>query len=168
MSPPTLPSSYPYSQPSSLLNNEPLLWHAGRCMPFPCNHARSRSTGTPSTSWRQQSSNQPVNNEYGTTKSSSCRRFDVYNINVYSCYSRCSSACQSDGQPARSRGADFNDTCAERDTGDDALVDPKRAIIECYNQPSYWTVSLYCASSFDPYESDCSKHFDSFCGRPIE
>ena len=142
MSPPILPSSYPYSQPSSLLNNEPVLWHAGRCVPFSCNHAQSRSTGTPSTSWRQQSSNQPVNNEYGATNSTSCRRFNVCNINAYSCCSRCSGACQLDGQPAGIRGADFDDTCGERDTSDDALVASKWAIVECYTQPICWPVSL--------------------------
>ena len=159
MSPPTLQFSYPYSQSSSLLNNEPLLRYAGRYVPFPYNHARSRSTGTPSTSWRQQFSNQPVN-EYGTTKSTSCTRFNVSNINVYSRYSRCSSACQSDGQPARSRGADFNDTYAEP-------LDPKRATIEYYSQPIYWAASLKCAS-INAYDTDCSKYSDRFCGRPIE
>ena len=186
MSPPTLQFSYPYSQSSSLLNNEPLLRYAGRYVPFPYNHARSRSTGTPSTSWRQQFSNQPVN-EYGTTKSTSCTRFNVSNINVYSRYSRCSSACQSDGQPARSRGADFNDTYAEpldpkratieyytaRSRGADfnhtyaEPLDPKRATIEYYSQPIYWAASLKCAS-INAYDTDCSKYSDRFCGRPIE
>ena len=74
-----------------------VLRHAGRCVPFSYNHARSRSTGTPSTSWRQQSSNQSVSTDYGTTNSTSYRRFNVCNVNVYSCCSRCSGACQSDG-----------------------------------------------------------------------
>ena len=107
MSPPTLQFSYPYSPTLSLLNYEPLLWHAGHCVPFSYNHALSRSTGTPSTSWRRQSSNQPVS-EYGNSSFTTCNKFNACSsfttcTKFNACYFIISGNCARSECPSRRR-----------------------------------------------------------------